>query len=114
VATLLRRWLRNIPVMAPRSGAPPVSVTIARGEAGRVELRVRDHGPGVPESERERIFEPFYRVAGTVSSQSAEGYSGTGLGLSLVRRIARHHGGEARCEAVDGPGTCIVVSLPAS
>ena len=113
-AKLLRRMLRNILENARRYGAPPVSVTIARGEAGRVELRVRDHGPGVPESERERIFEPFYRVAGTVSSQSAEGYSGTGLGLSLVRRIARHHGGEARCEAVDGPGTCIVVSLPAS
>jgi signal transduction histidine kinase len=113
-ARLLRRMLRNLLENARRYGAPPVSVTISRGDGGRVELRVRDHGPGVPEAERERIFEPFYRVAGAVSSQSSEGYTGTGLGLSLVRRIARRHGGDARCEAVDGAGTCIAVSLPAN
>ncbi|MSQ50877.1 MAG: HAMP domain-containing histidine kinase [Betaproteobacteria bacterium] len=111
-ARLLRRMVRNILENARRYGAPPVSVRISQGDQGRVELRVRDHGPGVPQAERERIFEPFYRVAGAVSSPPAEGYMGTGLGLSLVRRIARHHGGEARCEAVEGPGTCIVVSLP--
>ena len=112
-ARLLRRMVRNLLENARRYGAPPVLATISRGASGGVELRVRDHGPGVPEAERERIFEPFYRVAGAVSTQSAEGYSGTGLGLSLVRRIATHHGGEVRCEAVSGPGTCIVVSLPA-
>ena len=112
-ARLLRRMVRNLLENARRYGAPPVLATISRGASGGVELRVRDHGPGVPEAERERIFEPFYRVAGAVSTQSAEGYTGTGLGLSLVRRIATHHGGAVRCEAVNGPGTCIVVSLPA-
>lgn len=110
---LLRRMVRNLLENARRYGAPPVLATISRGAQGGVELRVRDHGPGLPEAERERIFEPFYRVAGAVSTQSAEGYTGTGLGLSLVRRIATHHGGAVRCEAVSGPGTCIVVSLPA-
>ena len=110
-ARLLRRMVRNILENARRYGAPPVRVTLAR-ELGGVVMRVRDYGPGVPAAERERIFEPFYRVAGAVSSQSSEGYVGTGLGLSLVRRIARHHGGDARCEAADGPGTCIVVNLP--
>ena len=111
-ARLLRRMLRNILENARRYGAPPVAVTISQGAHGNVELRVRDHGAGVPPAEHERIFEPFYRVAGAVSSQSSEGYTGTGLGLSLVRRIARHHGGDARCEAVSGQGTSIVVSLP--
>ena len=55
---------------------------------GRVSLRVDDAGPGVPESERERVFEPFHttRLPG----------EGTGLGLAIVQRIAREHGGEAR------------------
>jgi signal transduction histidine kinase len=112
-ARLLRRMLRNILENARRYGAPPVLVTISRAGDGQVELRVRDHGPGVPAHERERIFEAFYRVAGAVSAPSKEGYAGTGLGLSLVRRIAEHHHGDARCEAVEGQGTCIVVRLPA-
>ena len=94
-----------------RYGAPPVEVTIARTGDG-VALRVRAHGPGVPAAERERIFEPFYRVAGAVAATPSTGYAGTGLGLSLVRRIARLHGGEAHCVGVEGPGTCIVVNLP--
>ena len=78
---------------------------LLRAAAG-VEVRVCDHGPGVPEAERERVFEPFYR-----RSNAAEG-SGTGLGLSLVRAIARRHGGEARCEARPGGGSCFIVTLP--
>lgn len=58
---------------------------------GRVTLRVDDAGPGVPEAERERVFEPFHttRLPG----------EGSGLGLAIVRRIAREHGGEARVSA---------------
>ena len=54
------------------------------------EVRVCDHGSGVPEAERERVFEPFYRRAGSTE--------GAGLGLALVRQIARRHGGEAVCD----------------
>jgi len=110
---LLRRMLRNLLENARRHGAPPVEVSIMREGESTVALRVRDHGPGVPEAERERIFEPFYRVAGSVSRAAPdEGYVGTGLGLSLVRRIARHHGGDAVCEAAEGQGTCIAIRLP--
>jgi signal transduction histidine kinase len=87
---LLRRLVRNLLENAKRHGAPPIEVQVK----GR-ELRVCDHGPGVPPAERERVFEPFY------SKQ------GVGLGLSLVRQIARRHGGEARCE-----GNCFVVRFP--
>ena len=71
-------------------------------------LLVADRGPGVPESERERIFEPFYRPPG-----APETGSGFGLGLALVRQIARAHGGEVRCLARDGGGTQFEVVLGA-
>ncbi|MFZ1860777.1 MAG: ATP-binding protein, partial [Candidatus Competibacter sp.] len=56
----------------------------------RVTLRVRDQGPGIPETELERVFEPFYRLESSRSRDTG----GTGLGLSIARNIARAHGGE--------------------
>ena len=71
-------------------------------------MHVDDEGPGVPEDQRERIFEAFYRLPG-----HAEMAGGVGLGLSLVRQIARRHGGDVR---VRGPGTPkgsrFVIELP--
>jgi signal transduction histidine kinase len=69
---------------------------------------VCDRGPGVPEAERERIFEPFHRLAG-----ASERAGGVGLGLALVRQIARKHGGDARCLPRDGGGSSFEVELPA-
>jgi len=105
---LLRRLVRNLLQNALRhGGGAPVEARVDAGEGGRVRLRVDDAGPGVPESERERIFAPFYRPPG-----SRESGSGYGLGLALVRRIARLHGGEARCLARPGGGTRLEVELP--
>jgi len=53
------------------------------------------------------VFEPFYRVAG-----ASESNGGVGLGLALVRQIARHHGGDAQCLAGDGGGCRFRVTLP--
>lgn len=106
---LLRRALRNLLENAHRYGGADVAVSVARGAPGRVELRVCDRGPGVPEAQRERIFEPFYRLPG-----HAEVSGGVGLGLSLVRQIAARHGGTVRCEGRDGGGSCFVMSLPES
>jgi len=72
-------------------------------------LEVRDHGPGIPEDERERIFEPFYRLIATHESGR-----GSGLGLALVRDIAGRHGGDAVCLAADGGGSRFRVDLPAA
>ncbi len=105
---LLRRLIRNLLENARRHGAgSPIEVSVARSAHGGAELRVCDRGPGVPEAERERIFEPFYRPAG---AREREG--GVGLGLALVRQIARRHGGDATCLARDGGGSCFAVLLP--
>lgn len=73
-----------------------------------LRVTVEDRGPGVPERERERIFEAFYRVHDAVS----EGVSGTGIGLSISRELARLHGGDVTLEAVQsGQGSRFVVTL---
>ena len=103
---LLRRLVRNLLENAKRHGAPPIELRVAR-TAGGAEVSVSDHGPGVPEAERERVFEPFYRHAGAAPG------AGAGLGLALVRSIARRHGGEARCLPREGGGSRFVVTLAA-
>ena len=106
VAKLLRRVVRNLLENARRYSDGPIEMQVTRS-ATRAILRVNDHGPGVPESERERIFEPFYRLPG-----ASEREGGVGLGLALVRSIAQRHGGLARCEAAPGAGASFVVELP--
>jgi signal transduction histidine kinase len=105
---LLRRLVRNLLENARRYGdGSPIEVRVTRPPGGGAELQVCDRGPGVPEAERERIFEPFYRPAG---AREREG--GVGLGLALVREIARRHGGDATCLPRAGGGSCFAVSLP--
>ncbi|HZP74677.1 MAG TPA: ATP-binding protein [Pseudolabrys sp.] len=105
----LRRMVRNLLDNARRhaeDSAPEVRVR--RTADGQAELDVRDHGPGIPQAEREKIFAPFYRLAG-----STESGKGSGLGLTLVRQIARHHGGDVECLASDTGGSLFRVRLPA-
>jgi two-component system sensor histidine kinase SenX3 len=78
-------------------------------EGDEVRIRVADRGIGVPESERRRIFEPFYRGHEAVAAQ----IRGNGLGLSLVRRIAAAHGGDVSVESVHGEGSCFTLRLAA-
>lgn len=101
---LLRNLLDNARRYAPGSAA---EVELARLDEERVRLQVLDRGPGVPDAEREKIFEPFYRLAGR-----AESGEGAGYGLALVRRIASLHGGEVRCLARAGGGSCFELILP--
>ena len=102
-AKLLRHMVRNLLENAQHHGKPPVTVTLHR-EGDAVVLDVADRGEGIPESERERAFEPFYQVKGSAR--------GTGLGLALVRRIARLHGGEALSLPRKDAASCLRVRLP--
>lgn len=104
---LLRRAVRNLLENARRyAPQDPPCVQVQR--AGKLaELSVCDRGPGVPPAQRERIFEPFYRLPG-----HAESAGGVGLGLSLVRQIARRHGGDATVRPRAGGGSCFVLQLP--
>ena len=107
-AVWLRRLVRNLLENARRhAGGAPVRAELQRVDSQRVRLVVEDDGPGIPAEERERVFEPFYRRAGR---REGEG-GGVGLGLALVRQIARRHGGEVRCLAAASGGSRFEVTL---
>ena len=106
VPRLLRRVVRNLLENARRYSQGEVTVDVRR-EGTQAVLRVCDRGPGVPSAQRERIFDPFYRLPG-----ASERSGGVGLGLALVRSIAQRHGGSVRCEDNTGGGACFTVRLP--
>ena len=89
-----------------------VSVGIDTPDPQRVVLRVRDRGVGIPAGELKRIFKRFYRVPRSRSSSHAKG---TGLGLFIVRAIARAHGGKVFAESAgEARGTTVTLELPRS
>lgn len=110
ISKLLRRAVRNLLENARRYSQGEIQLTLEKKDHS-VEIRVEDHGPGVPREQRERIFEKFYRLPG-----ASERSGGVGLGLSLVRSIAERHGGTVHCEArQDGrSGASFVICLPLS
>jgi len=90
-------------------GRVAVTVETAKVDGKFVSVRVRDTGPGIPTAELKQVFKRFYRVPGPLASR----VKGTGLGLYIVRSVARHHGGRAWAES-EGPGrgSTFVMQLP--
>lgn len=105
-ADALHRVVVNLVSNARKYGAPPIEV-LARVEGARVDLSVTDHGPGVPEEFRERLFAPFTRAAG-----AGGGRDGVGLGLSITRSLVLRQHGSIRHEHHAPRGSRFVVTLP--
>jgi len=101
----IRRALSNLIRNAHAHGGGVTAVRIVRHD-DRVEIHVEDHGPGVPEADRERVFERFTRLGARRSG------SGSGLGLSIVERTAAVHGGTVECRPHHPQGADFVFSLP--
>jgi len=88
--------------MEGQSGSVKIATRLAQGD--RIEIQVRDTGPGIPEEIRARIFEPFFTTKPVGK--------GTGLGLSVSYGIVKNHKGEIRVESGTGQGTTFTISLP--
>jgi signal transduction histidine kinase len=103
----LRRCLNNLIENALRYGAR-ADVSIEDDDA-TLRIAVRDQGPGIPEDQLERVFEPFFRLESSRSRESG----GVGLGLSIARNIARWHGGDVMlANAPGGRGLVATLALP--
>jgi len=81
----------------------------ARLKDGSVRVEVRDNGPGIPDDEKTRIFEAFYRLR-----DSGKKTEGTGLGLAITQRLVELHGGKLRLNSQGGQGSSFYFSLPAA
>jgi two-component system sensor histidine kinase KdpD len=109
-AAQLERVFANLIENALRySDGQPVRVSVRRVRS-RVVVRVSDRGPGIPDGEQERIFEPFYRGNATLAGPRQT--AGSGLGLAIAKGFVEANGGTIAVESLPGQGTSLVVSFP--
>ncbi|MBC7668840.1 MAG: CHASE3 domain-containing protein [Gemmatimonadaceae bacterium] len=106
LAQVLTNLLSNAAKFSPKDAT--VEVSISRLEGGRARVSVRDHGPGVPESFRQRIFSKFAQADGSDTRR----LGGTGLGLAICREIVERHGGRIFFDSPPGEGATFHVDLP--
>jgi signal transduction histidine kinase len=115
-AVTLRHAIQNLLGNAIKYGSEESSwIGISASTAGDsekpvIEIRVSDHGPGIPEEEQEHIFEPFFRGQRALADQ----IHGTGLGLSLVKQIVEAHSGDVAVRSSSSDGTEFTIRLPAA
>jgi two-component system, OmpR family, sensor histidine kinase SenX3 len=104
--TALRNLLENAVAYSPDKTRVDVSTKLTTGDA--VEISVADQGIGIPQRDRERIFERFYRVDPARSRATG----GTGLGLAIVKHVTAAHGGQVTVESTEGAGSTFTLTLP--
>jgi signal transduction histidine kinase len=102
---VVRNVLANAIKFSPAGQA--IELTGGSSTPGQWKIRVRDHGPGIPEGELEDIFDAFIQ-----SSRTKDGAGGTGLGLAICRKIMDAHGGTIQASNADGGGACIELVVP--
>jgi two-component system, NarL family, sensor histidine kinase BarA len=101
----LRARLTSTDAQAPNDAG---GMVILGAKRTAVEFRVEDTGIGIPEAEREKVFDAFYQV----DSSSTREQGGTGLGLSIVKRLVEGHDGSVRIESNQPEGTVFVITIP--
>ncbi|TDH25130.1 two-component sensor histidine kinase [Segetibacter sp. 3557_3] len=101
---LVNNLLENAQKYTPRD--IPIKVDLAE-QMQRIVLKVADHGPGIPEDEKRKIFEKFYRIG----NEATRNTKGTGLGLYLCKRIANDHGGDISVKNNEPQGSVFTVTL---
>ena len=106
LSSAIENVLRNAVRYSPPDAA--VDVAVERGAAAGLSIVIRDRGPGVPPSELERIFEPFYRVAESRDRDSG----GEGIGLAITSQVMKAHGGSAKAHNHAGGGFEVTLNLP--
>lgn len=104
----VRQAIGNLLANSLKHGAPPIAIRARRTADFRVLIKVEDHGPGVPDGFRERLFTRFSRA------RESEALPGSGLGLFIVQRLVEVQGGRAWLEDVEPSGARFVVELPAA
>jgi signal transduction histidine kinase len=92
---------------SPKGGSVAIGIE-GRTDGAPVRLYVADHGPGIPEAEREKIFERFHRLGSELRRET----QGVGIGLSIVKHIAEAHGGRVIVESQVGQGSRFIIELP--
>jgi len=108
---MLVHCLRNLVINAARHGVPGGRIRVAAAARdGRAEFLVEDEGPGIAPEDMPHLFEPFYRGRSARDGQTR----GLGLGLTLVYRIVRLHGGTVSASTTPGKGSCFRLVLPAA
>ncbi|WP_407942199.1 sensor histidine kinase [Nocardiopsis tropica] len=105
LGTALRNLVANAVAYSPKNTRVAVSVGVSRSS---VDISVADQGIGIPQQDRERIFERFYRVDAARSRATG----GTGLGLAIVKHIMTHHRGEVTVWSKEGSGSTFTLRLP--
>jgi protein-histidine pros-kinase len=101
----LRRCLTNLIANAVKFGS---QATVAVADGPSLVVRVRDDGPGIPEDQLERVFEPFYRLESSRNRDTG----GSGLGLSIARDVIQAHGGSLVLRNLPVRGLEAIVTLP--
>lgn len=107
ISEAILNLLHNAVQFTPVGGRIRVGL---ESRAGRVQVAIDDSGPGVPEQEREKIFQRFHRILPSDGAST----EGTGLGLAIVRGIARAHGGTVEVEGLEPAGSRFLLVLPLS
>ena len=110
VSSAIENVLRNAVRYSPKDAAVEMSVHRAAGAPAGTSIVIRDHGPGVPEGELERIFEPFHRVAESRDRDTG----GEGIGLAITAQVMKAHSGSAKARNAPDGGLEVTLNLGVS